>query len=58
MRAVDFAGYARGWADQGVQYLGGCCGTGPEHIQAIQQDLKEGNFTCDGDGPALPRRPQ
>jgi S-methylmethionine-dependent homocysteine/selenocysteine methylase len=56
MSTMDFAGYARGWADQGVTYLGGCCGIGPEHIQAIHQDLKEGNFTCDGDGPTHPRK--
>ena len=27
---------ARGWIASGVQLLGGCCGTGPEHIEALR----------------------
>ena len=27
---------ARGWLDSGVKMLGGCCGTGPEHITALR----------------------
>lgn len=27
---------ARGWLDAGVTMLGGCCGTGPEHITALR----------------------
>jgi len=26
-----------GWLDRGVQVVGGCCGIGPEHIQAMQR---------------------
>lgn len=27
--------HARRWADRGVRLLGGCCGTGPEHIRVL-----------------------
>ncbi|MEM7206825.1 MAG: homocysteine S-methyltransferase family protein [Pseudomonadota bacterium] len=27
--------YARGWLEKGVRLLGGCCGFGPQHIQAL-----------------------
>ncbi len=27
------------WADHGVQLIGGCCGTGPEHIRALAGGL-------------------
>ncbi len=30
---------ATGWADAGVQLIGGCCGTGPEHIRALAEGL-------------------
>ena len=30
---------ARSWVAAGVQILGGCCGTGPEHIQALDEAL-------------------
>jgi S-methylmethionine-dependent homocysteine/selenocysteine methylase len=25
------------WAERGVQIIGGCCGTGPAHIQALAE---------------------
>jgi S-methylmethionine-dependent homocysteine/selenocysteine methylase len=27
------------WADSGAQLIGGCCGTGPEHIRALASGL-------------------
>jgi S-methylmethionine-dependent homocysteine/selenocysteine methylase len=32
----DLVEEARGWLDSGVKMLGGCCGTGPEHITALR----------------------
>jgi homocysteine S-methyltransferase len=32
-----YAQYAQGWLAAGAQLVGGCCGTGPEHIAAIHQ---------------------
>ena len=31
--------YAKRWSGQGAQIIGGCCGTGPEHIRAIGEWL-------------------
>jgi S-methylmethionine-dependent homocysteine/selenocysteine methylase len=31
----DFAQHARDWIDAGARLVGGCCGTGPEHIRAL-----------------------
>jgi homocysteine S-methyltransferase len=31
--------HARTWAQGGAQLIGGCCGTGPEHIQALASHL-------------------
>ncbi len=37
---VDYTAVVRGWIeDYGVQIVGGCCGTGPEHIRALQEML-------------------
>lgn len=30
---------AKGWVDNGVRMVGGCCGLGPEHIAALRQAL-------------------
>lgn len=30
-----FADYGREWIAMGAQIIGGCCGTGPEHIEAL-----------------------
>lgn len=30
---------AKGWADAGVQLIGGCCGTGPDHVRALAEGL-------------------
>ena len=32
---------AIGWVKSGVRLLGGCCGTGPEHIEALNQSRLE-----------------
>lgn len=34
-----FAALARAWMGTGAQVLGGCCGTGPEHIRALRESL-------------------
>ena len=31
---------AQAWIEGGAQIIGGCCGTGPEHIQAVAQGLR------------------
>jgi homocysteine S-methyltransferase len=28
------------WADRGAQLIGGCCGTGPQHIRALAEGLR------------------
>jgi S-methylmethionine-dependent homocysteine/selenocysteine methylase len=33
-------GFARGWVDNGVQILGGCCGLSPDHIAALHQAFR------------------
>ena len=34
----DYAGVVAGWVkDYAVQIVGGCCGTGPEHIRALKE---------------------
>jgi S-methylmethionine-dependent homocysteine/selenocysteine methylase len=35
----EYATQARGWVSQGAQVVGGCCGTTPEHIQALKDVL-------------------
>ncbi len=37
---TDYASEIQGWISEfGVQVVGGCCGTGPEHISALNQVL-------------------
>ncbi len=39
----DYAKEMRGWIKKhGVQIIGGCCGTGPEHIRALKSLLQDG----------------
>jgi S-methylmethionine-dependent homocysteine/selenocysteine methylase len=38
--ADDLAIEAQSWLQSGVQLLGGCCGTGPEHIRALRSLLE------------------
>lgn len=39
LQPEPFAQYMRSFAEAGVQILGGCCGTSPEHIKALKQAL-------------------
>ncbi len=32
-----YAEAARGWREAGARIIGGCCGTGPEHIRAVRE---------------------
>ncbi|WP_437734809.1 homocysteine S-methyltransferase family protein [Sorangium sp. So ce1335] len=34
--AARYADLARGWLDAGATIVGGCCGTGPEHVAALR----------------------
>lgn len=36
----DFAAEAQQWIEAGAHAIGGCCGTGPEHVRALRQLLK------------------
>jgi len=45
---AEFAEHCRGWVDNGVQIIGGCCGTTIEHIQAMVDQLP----SRPGDRPA------
>ena len=36
-----FAAHCRGWVDNGVQIVGGCCGTTIEHVRAMVSALPE-----------------
>jgi S-methylmethionine-dependent homocysteine/selenocysteine methylase len=35
----EYLQQAVGWADHGAQLIGGCCGTGPEHIRVLADGL-------------------
>ena len=37
----DYAAKAMEWIDLGVQIIGGCCGTGPEHIRVLKERMPE-----------------
>lgn len=37
---AEYAEHARGWADRGVRVIGGCCGTGPDHVRALVTALR------------------
>ena len=39
LKPADFAGYVRGWVNQGATILGGCCGISPEHLQFMTKDI-------------------
>lgn len=39
---ADYAARARGWIDRGVRIVGGCCGTGPEHVRALAELTRDG----------------
>lgn len=35
----EYCAYAREWVKEGAQIVGGCCGTGPEHIRELVREL-------------------
>ena len=37
---------ATGWVQSGVRVLGGCCGTGPEHVKALKRALTDFESSC------------
>ena len=37
---MRLAKYAEEWRDMGAEIIGGCCGTGPEHITAMRPEVK------------------
>lgn len=46
--SLDVAGYGRGveaWLDFGATFVGGCCGTGPEHIAHLRKVIDERSGT-------------
>lgn len=40
---ADYQARARTWIDRGVRVLGGCCGTGPDHVRALAE-LRHGQL--------------
>ena len=38
---AEFAGYMKQLAEIGVSYLGGCCGTTPDHISALVESTRD-----------------
>ena len=39
---TEYLHYARQWVDSGVNIVGGCCGTTPEHIRELKAHLRKG----------------
>lgn len=42
MGAPRYRDFARAWLEAGAEVIGGCCGTGPRHIEALRE-LKNGS---------------
>lgn len=40
MEEAEFIRYSQEWLAKGASIIGGCCGIGPEHIQAMSRKLK------------------
>ncbi|MEM7270259.1 MAG: homocysteine S-methyltransferase family protein [Pseudomonadota bacterium] len=38
---LAYADYAKGWLDNGVQIIGGCCGLGVDHIRSLKPLVSE-----------------
>jgi S-methylmethionine-dependent homocysteine/selenocysteine methylase len=36
---ANYLAFARAWQQAGASILGGCCGIGPEHIEALRNAL-------------------
>ncbi len=41
MTAEEFAGYVPALVEAGASFIGGCCGTGPDHVRAIVAALSQ-----------------
>jgi 5-methyltetrahydrofolate--homocysteine methyltransferase len=41
MSPVQFAQHARRWVNNGVQIIGGCCGTTVDHIRELVENLPD-----------------
>jgi S-methylmethionine-dependent homocysteine/selenocysteine methylase/trans-aconitate methyltransferase len=57
---AEFAALARRWREEGAQIVGGCCGTGPEHIAAARRALdgtRPGRRRPDAGLPLAPEQP-
>ena len=39
--AESFASYAPAYAETGISFMGGCCGTTPDHIRALKEALEK-----------------
>jgi methionine synthase / methylenetetrahydrofolate reductase(NADPH) len=50
-----FAEFTRYFLQEGVQFVGGCCGTGPEHIRAMAQAMRQFRAMSRGSGPGAGR---
>ena len=35
----DYLNYCKKWIKKGINIIGGCCGTGPEHIKHLKENL-------------------
>ena len=44
LSAEDMAGYVQAMVDSGASYIGGCCGTAPEHLRAMHSALDRAVF--------------
>ncbi|MBN3032480.1 MAG: homocysteine S-methyltransferase family protein [Candidatus Saganbacteria bacterium] len=44
MTGKRFGGFAGKFARLGVRIIGGCCGTGPEHISAVKSEIRNSKF--------------
>ena len=49
MSPAEFGSFGERYAEAGVNLMGGCCGTGPDHIRVLKQVLT-------GYAPIMPRR--
>ena len=41
MDPQQYLEYAKGWSEQGALIIGGCCGTGPDHIRTLREWLSD-----------------
>lgn len=51
-----FAQYAKYFLEEGVQFVGGCCGTTPEHIRAMARTMRQHRAMAVGSAGAASER--